>query len=101
MLFFTTLIILLGITTADDSFRPQYHLMPPQNWLNDPNGPVYFNGYYHMFYQYYPDPNPADQKQWVRPSTSNERYLIASLLVGSLLQSRYGTLDSLTRCSYS
>ena len=86
MLLFTSLIVLLGIIKADDSFRPQYHLMPPQNWLNDPNGPVYFNGYYHMFYQYYPDPTPSDQKQWVRPSTSNDRHLIISLLLGPLLQ---------------
>jgi sucrose-6-phosphate hydrolase SacC (GH32 family) len=66
MFFFTFMIVILGLTFADDPLRPQYHLMPPQNWLNDPNGPVYYNGYYHMFYQYYPNPIPSDQKHWVR-----------------------------------
>lgn len=28
--------------------RPIYHLAPPQGWLNDPNGPFYHHGKYHM-----------------------------------------------------
>jgi len=39
---------------ATDPFRPQYHLLPAHNWMNDPNGPIYFNGRYHMFHQYNP-----------------------------------------------
>jgi beta-fructofuranosidase len=39
---------------ADDPRRPQFHLLPAQNWMNDPNGPIYFNGQYHMFFQYNP-----------------------------------------------
>jgi len=39
---------------ATDPLRPQYHLLPPANWMNDPNGPIWFNGRYHMFYQYNP-----------------------------------------------
>lgn len=34
--------------------RPQYHLAPPANWLNDPNGLIEWNGTYHAFYQYNP-----------------------------------------------
>ncbi len=39
---------------ADDPMRPQFHLLPARNWMNDPNGPIYFNGKYHMFFQYNP-----------------------------------------------
>jgi beta-fructofuranosidase len=40
---------------ASDRLRPQYHLLPAHNWMNDPNGPIFFAGRYHMFYQYNPD----------------------------------------------
>ena len=39
---------------AADPERPQFHLLPARNWMNDPNAPIYFNGRYHMFYQYNP-----------------------------------------------
>jgi beta-fructofuranosidase len=39
---------------AADPRRPQYHLLPPAHWMNDPNGPIYWRGQYHMFYQYNP-----------------------------------------------
>ncbi len=39
---------------ADDPLRPQYHLLPDHNWMNDPNGPIFFHGRYHMFHQYNP-----------------------------------------------
>jgi beta-fructofuranosidase len=39
---------------AADPHRPQFHFLPPANWNNDPNGPIYWKGKYHMFYQHYP-----------------------------------------------
>ncbi|MFO7935665.1 MAG: glycoside hydrolase family 32 protein [Bacteroidales bacterium] len=45
-----------------DPNRPIYHLQPPANWNNDPNGTMYFNGYYHMFYQLNPF---ADHWGWM------------------------------------
>jgi beta-fructofuranosidase len=39
---------------ANDPNRPQFHLLPARNWMNDPNGPIYYQGQYHMFFQYNP-----------------------------------------------
>lgn len=38
-----------------ESHRPQFHFSPEKMWMNDPNGMVYYDGEYHLFYQYYPD----------------------------------------------
>ncbi|MEJ2538331.1 MAG: glycoside hydrolase family 32 protein, partial [Calditrichia bacterium] len=37
-----------------ECFRPQIHFSPPQNFMNDPNGLIYYKGKYHLFYQYNP-----------------------------------------------
>lgn len=34
--------------------RPKIHLTAPKNWINDPNGFIYYNGEYHLYYQYFP-----------------------------------------------
>lgn len=34
--------------------RPAIHLTAPRNWINDPNGFIWFDGCYHMYYQHFP-----------------------------------------------
>ncbi len=41
--------------TYKEQYRPQFHFSPQEKWMNDPNGLVYNNGVYHLFYQYYPE----------------------------------------------
>ena len=44
--------------------RPQFHFSPEKMWMNDPNGMVYFEGEYHLFYQYYPDSTVWGPMHW-------------------------------------
>ena len=40
---------------ASDPYRPAYHFLAPINWMNDPNGTIFWRGRYHIFYQYNPN----------------------------------------------
>ncbi len=47
-----------------EKYRPQFHFSPRANWMNDPNGMVYHNGIYHLFFQYYPDDKIWGPMHW-------------------------------------
>lgn len=49
---------------VDEKYRPKYHFTPDSMWMNDPNGMVYYQGEYHLFYQYYPKANVWGPMHW-------------------------------------
>ncbi len=55
----------------DEQYRPQYHFSPFSAWMNDPNGLVYNDGVYHLFYQYYPYATVWGPMHWGH-ATSND-----------------------------
>ena len=60
-----------AVATVDEAYRLHYHLMPQANWMNDPNGLVFFNGYYHVFYQHHPYSPEWGPMHWGHARTKN------------------------------
>lgn len=66
----------------NDIYRPAFHFTPPSMWMNDPNGMVYFDGEYHLFYQYHPQSDVWGPMHWghaVSTDMINWRYLPIAL----------------------
>lgn len=51
-------------TLYHESLRPQFHFTAAKNWINDPNGLVYYHGVYHLFFQYNPEGLESANKSW-------------------------------------
>ncbi len=52
-------------------YRPQIHYTPARNWVNDPNGMVYVDGVWHLFYQYNPYGNDWGNMSWGHATTKD------------------------------
>lgn len=54
----------LMVTPEDKLYRPNFHFTPKHSWMNDPNGMFFFNGKYHLYFQYYPKDNIWGPMHW-------------------------------------
>jgi len=55
----------------NEQYRPQVHFSPALNWTNDPNGMVYSNGIYHLFFQYHPFSSVWGPMHWGHATSSD------------------------------
>jgi len=50
--------------SEEDLYRPNFHFTPKKGWMNDPNGMFYKDGYFHLYFQHYPDGNTWGPMHW-------------------------------------
>ncbi len=54
--------------------REQFHFSPKAHWMNDPNGMVYYQGTYHLFFQYYPNGTTWGPMHWGHTTSKDMVY---------------------------
>jgi sucrose-6-phosphate hydrolase SacC (GH32 family) len=92
-----------------DPYRPLLHFSPQENWVNDPNGPVWYDGEYHLFFQHNPEGPVWGHMSWGHavstdlvhwqerpvaiPWSEREHIFSGSVVVDERGTSGYGTPD--------
>jgi beta-fructofuranosidase/levanase len=57
--------------TYHEPFRPQFHFSPARNWMNDPNGLLFYNGTFNLFFQYNPNGITWGNMSWGHATSSD------------------------------
>ncbi|MVN78876.1 glycoside hydrolase family 32 protein [Hymenobacter sp. HMF4947] len=60
-----------SVPPATPQYRPAYHFTPAAHWMNDPNGMVYYQGTYHLFFQYFPGGMTWGPMHWGHATTTD------------------------------
>lgn len=97
-------------TAYQEPYRPQFHYSPAQNWMNDPNGLIFYKGQYHLFYQYNKFGTTGGNASWGHavsmdlvhwtelpvaiPVDANEEVWSGSVVLDKTNSSGFGTVDN-------
>lgn len=73
-------------------YRPMLHFSVPKGWMNDPNGLLYHDGYYHLFYQHHPDGVKHGPMHWGHARTTD--FITWEHLPIALYPDEHGTIFS-------
>jgi hypothetical protein len=93
LLVFVALVLFFDSTRAaySEQYRPQVHFTPAINWMNDPNGLIYYNQKYHLFYQYNPEGTKWGHMRYIKMIVFNNK-------LGTRAKYRFTPLGRSTNC---
>ncbi|MFT4284832.1 MAG: GH32 C-terminal domain-containing protein [Protaetiibacter sp.] len=97
-------------TPGGEPYRQSLHYSPARNWVNDPNGMIYYRGTYHLFYQHNPNGDQWGDMSWGHatstdlvswteqplaiPATEHEYIFSGSAVIDEKNTSGFGSLEN-------